>query len=322
MRKAPLRSAPMSTAPSTTTPPDPTALPVDEVQLRSADQTALWTRRVRPAAAARARLAFVHGFGEHGGRYVPTLRWFAARGFDAHVLDLRGHGRSGGRRTFVRRWGEFLDDLEAFLAHVEGQRQGDGPRAPLFLIGHSMGGLVVARALQDRRDRLPALQGAVLASPFLRVKMPLPAWKTAAGRLLSRCVPWFRLPADVDVATLSRDPEVGRAYLADPLVEKGATARWYTEAMQAQQDAFALAARLDLPLLLMHGEDDGLVDVEGTKRLHAECASRDKELRLWPGARHELFNESNKEDVRAHVLGWLERRLSSPDRPVAVGAAR
>lgn len=305
-----MSSTPASPAPSASpVTPDPTPLPVDEVQLRSVDQTALWTRRVRPAGAVRARLAFVHGFGEHGGRYVRTLRWFAARGFDAHVLDLRGHGRSGGRRTFVRRWAEFMDDVEAFLAHVEGQRQGDA-RTPLFVVGHSMGGLVVARTLEERRDRLPPLAGAALMSPFLKVKMPLPAWKTAAGRLLSRVLPWFRIAADVDVAQLSRDPEVGRAYLADPLVEKGATARWYTEAMQAQRDAFAQASRLDLPLLLMHGEDDGVVDVEGTKRLHAEAASRDKELRLWPGGRHELFNESNKDDVCAHLLGWLERRLS------------
>ncbi len=307
MSSTPASSAPSAT-PATPETPDPSALPVEEVQLRSADQTALWTRRVRPTGTARARLAFVHGFGEHGGRYVRTLRWFAARGFDAHVLDLRGHGRSGGRRTFVRRWGEYTDDVEAYVAHVEAQRAGEA-RTPLFLVGHSMGGLVMARTLQDRRDRLPPVAGAALMSPFLKVKMPLPAWKTTAGRILSRWLPWFRIPADVDVAVLSRDPEVGRAYLADALIEKGATARWYTELVQAHLDVFALAARLDLPLLFMHGEDDGLVDVEGTKRLHAECASRDKELRLWPGARHELFNETNKDEVCGHLLGWLEGRL-------------
>lgn len=307
MSSTPASSAPSAT-PATPATPDPSPLPVEEVQLRSADQTALWTRRVRPTGPARARLAFVHGFGEHGGRYVRTLRWFAARGFDAHVLDLRGHGRSGGRRTFVRRWGEYTDDVEAYVAHVEAQRTGE-PRTPLFVVGHSMGGLVMARTLQDRRDRLPPVAGAALMSPFLKVKMPLPAWKTTAGRILSRWLPWFRIPADVDVAVLSRDPEVGRAYLADALIEKGATARWYTELVQAHLDVFALAARLDLPLLFMHGEDDGLVDVEGTKRLHAECASRDKELRLWPGARHELFNETNKDEVCGHLLGWLEGRL-------------
>ncbi|MCW8137725.1 MAG: lysophospholipase [Planctomycetota bacterium] len=287
------------------TSPAPTALAVEEQQLRSADQTALWTRRVRPEGQSRARVAFVHGFAEHGGRYVPTLRWFAARGCEAYALDLRGHGRSGGRRTFVRRWGDFLDDVEAYLLHVAAHGEG-----PLFLVGHSMGGLVVARTLQERRHRLPALRGAVLTSPFLKVKMPLPAWKTAAGRVLSRWLPWFRIPADLDVAQLSRDLEVGRAYLADPLVERGATARWYTEAMAAQEAALATASALDLPLLFMHGEDDGVVDVEGTRRLHAAAASQDKELRLWPGARHELFNETNKEEVWAHLLGWVERRLS------------
>src|SRR5262245_16856987 len=123
-----------STPPSTT----PADLPLDELQLRSADQTSLWVRRVRPTSAARGRLAFVHGFAEHGGRYVSTLRWFASRGFDTHVLDLRGHGRSGGRRTFVNRWSDYLDDVEAYLTHVEAQRPASGPRTPLFLIGHSM----------------------------------------------------------------------------------------------------------------------------------------------------------------------------------------
>lgn len=287
-----------------------TELPVDELQLRSGDQTSLWVRRVRPTTAARARLAFVHGFGEHGGRYVSTLRWFAARGVDGHVLDLRGHGRSGGRRTFVDRWGDYCDDVEAYLAHVEAQA--GTPRAPLFLVGHSMGGLISLRTLQERGGRLPPLQGAVIMSPFLRVKMPLPAWKTAAGNLLSRWLPWFRIPSGVDVAHLSRDAAVGRAYLADPLVEKGATTRWYTEAMAAQEQAFARAAAVTLPVLLQHGEDDGLVDCEGTRRFFSLLGSADKELRLWPGARHELFNETHKEEVCQHVLAWVERHLAGP----------
>jgi alpha-beta hydrolase superfamily lysophospholipase len=293
------------------TPSAPADLAVEEFHLRSSDQTPLWARRVRPSGAARARLAFVHGFGEHGGRYVATLRWFASRGVDAHVLDLRGHGRAGGRRTFVRAWGEYLDDVEAFLAHVQASAGPLQAPAPLFLVGHSMGGLVVARALETRQERLPALAGAVLTSPFLRVKMPLPAWKVAAGNALSRWLPWFRMPTGLDVATLSRDPEVGRAYLADPLVEKGATTRWYTEAMAAQDAAFAAAGALTLPLLLMHGEADGLVDVAGTLRLHELLPGPDKALRVWPGARHELFNETNKEEVRAHLLGWVEERLGA-----------
>jgi alpha-beta hydrolase superfamily lysophospholipase len=172
-----------------------------------------------------------------------------------------------------------------------------------------MGGLVLARTLQARGAALPPLAGAALTSPFLRVKMQLPAWKVTAGRTLSRWLPWFRMPTDIDVAKLSRDPEVGRAYLADPLVEKGATTRWYTEAMAAQEATFADAAKLELPLLLMHGEDDGVVDIEGTRRLFGLVTSKDKELRTWPGGRHELLNETNKDEVCSHLLAWMEKRL-------------
>src|SRR5262245_21259221 len=135
---------------------------LEELQFRSLDQTALWARRAR-AAAPRARVALIHGFAEHGGRYAATLSALAAGGLDAWVLDLRGHGRSGGRRTFVRAWTDYLDDVEAYLRHVEQA----GGETPLFLVGHSMGGLVVASALLARRERLPAVAGAVLLSPLL-----------------------------------------------------------------------------------------------------------------------------------------------------------
>ncbi len=280
---------------------------IEEQELRSLDGTVLWTRSVRPAGSARARLVFVHGFGEHGGRYLPTMRWFATHGCETHSFDLRGHGRSGGRRTFVRHWAEYLDDVEVFLLHIAAK--GD---APLFLVGHSAGGLIVARTLQERRHRLPPLRGAVLTSPFLGMKTPLPGWKMSAVRLLSRWLPWSRLAANVDLARLSRDAEVGRAYLADPLVEKGATTRWFTEAKAAQEAAMTAGSKLDLPLLFMHGDDDGLADLEATCRLYAAAGSTDKELRLWSGARHELFNDLNKEEVWMHLLAWVEDRVPGP----------
>ncbi|MDC3379278.1 lysophospholipase, partial [Planctomycetota bacterium] len=103
-----------------------------ELELRSLDGTPLWVRSVRPETA-RAQLAFVHGFAEHGGRYQETLRWFAERGFNTAVIDLRGHGRSGGKRTFVRQWADYVDDVEAYLGHVA-ENSGE---LPTFLIGHS-----------------------------------------------------------------------------------------------------------------------------------------------------------------------------------------
>jgi len=280
---------------------------LDELQLRSLDDTSLWARRVR-ADAPRARVAFVHGFAEHGGRYAHTLAAFAQAGLDAWVLDLRGHGQSGGPRTFVRAWSDYADDLEAYLRHVEAASS--GPRTPLFLVGHSMGGLVVASALLTRRGRLPALAGAALLSPLLGVKMKLPGWKVAAANGLSRIIPSFRLPSDIDPDVLSRDPAVGKAYLADSMCVHSATARWFTECNAAQLRAHEGAARLgvDPPLLVMHGDDDRLVDVEATRRFAARVPG--VSLRVWPGGRHELLNETNQAEVRGAILAWMDEQLA------------
>ncbi len=294
-----------ATAAAGATAPAAGALQEDEGLLRSTDGTALWVRRVRPAGPPKGRLAFVHGFAEHGGRYAETLRWFAARGWQASAVDLRGHGRSGGRRTFVRRFDEYLDDVEVFLRDAAG-RPGEAAPGPLVLLGHSMGGLVVARTLEDRLARLPALAGAVLASPFLGVKMQLPAWKVGAARLLSRWLPFFRMPTDLDPDGLSRDPAIGRAYVADPLVSQTATARWYTETVAAQARALADAARLELPLLVWHGDDDPIVDGTVTERFVARAPGAGGRLHHWPGARHEVWNETNRDEVRAFALAWLE----------------
>ena len=282
------------------------ALIEEELQLRGHDGTALFARRVRPAQGERrARLAWIHGVAEHGGRYLSTLRWFAERGFDCSVLDLRGHGRSGGRRVFVKRWEEYSEDVTAFLTHL-----GRGEEStPLFLCGHSMGGLVVGRALQTHADRWPTLAGAVILSPFFGIKVAVPGWKVALGKVLSRVLPWAAIPSDLDPDLLSKDPEVGRAYMADPLVTHKVTARWYTEAVAQHEPTLRDAGRMELPLLFFHGEEDGITDPAATARVHAAAGSPDKELVSWPGCRHELLNEVEKEQVRARLLEWFEKHL-------------
>lgn len=277
----------------------------DELALRSRDGTALHVRRVRPAGGARARLLLVHGFAEHGGRYGHVLSYFAGQGFECQVLDLRGHGRSGGRRTYVRRFADYVDDAETFLV---GQGRGL-PELPLLALAHSMGGLVLLRTLQTRADLLPPLRGAAVSSPFLGIAAELPAWKTIAGKGLSRVWPAFRLPSDLDPSHLSRDPAVGQAYLADPLVVKSATSRWFTEILAAHRAVFEDAARVRVPLLLQHGTDDRLAETAATERLAARLAVP-HDLRLWPEMRHELMNEVGKEQVLEHLLRWFEARLA------------
>jgi alpha-beta hydrolase superfamily lysophospholipase len=284
-----------------------TILVEEAVKLRSADQTALHVTRVRPPEGKRrARLAWVHGVAEYGDRYLETLRWLAGHGFDCAILDLRGHGRSEGRRVFLKRFSEYLDDMQAYFAWQAEEE----PGLPLFALGHSMGGLVLIRTLQERLAALPPLSGAVPFSPYLELAAEIPAWKTGLAHLLSGLLPWFAMPTDLDPSLLSKDPLVGEAYMADPMVTKTATARWFTETLGETVEALSAASALSLPMLLMHGDDDGLAGLGGTQRFFAQLGSEDKELKLWPGARHELLNEVERADVREHLRGWLEARLA------------
>lgn len=280
-----------------------TALREEELQLTSSDGTALFARRVLPEGESRGHLAWVHGVAEHCGRYLETMRWFAERGFGSTAVDLRGHGRSEGRRVFVRRWAEYTSDVLTFLEDVE------APAGPSFLIGHSMGGLVVGRALQTQPQRLSGLRGAVITSPFFGIKVAVPGWKVGAARFLSKVAPIASLPSDLDANLLSKDPEQVRAYEEDPLVTHSVTARWYTEALAQHALAVEDASRITLPVLYMHGEDDGITDPVATKRVHELTASEDKELKMWPGLRHELLNEVEREQIREHLLTWFEARL-------------
>ena len=277
-------------------------LPLEEGRLRARDGTSLHYRRAAPAGPARGRLVVIHGFAEHGGRYGPLVQAAAARGLDAWAVDLRGHGRSDGARAFVERFEDYLQDVSAVL-DLAARDRSDGP--PVWLLGHSMGGLVVTRFVEEQPS---GVRGFVLSSPFVAMKMRVPAWKRVLAHGLSRVVPSFALPTDLDPAHLASDPEVGRLYMADPLVLKAATARWFTETLGAQRAAFAKAGTVALPALLMHGADDPIADPEGTRRLFAGLGSTDKELEVWPALRHEPFNERSGATVIERVLAWLEGR--------------
>lgn len=277
-----------------------------ELRIPSRDHTGLYVRQVPSDGQARARLLWVHGFSEHSGRYLETLRWFAGRGIESWILDLRGHGRSGGGRVRIEHFSEYLDDIDSFHSYVFQQRPCE---ARTFCIGHSMGGLVLSRWLEAGASTT-GLEGAVILSPFMGLKMPVPGWKLFASRVLSRLLPHLLLASKFSDEVLSKDPEVRRAYDADPLIPRGATARWFTETTSAQSAAISEALRIELPILVMHGLDDSLADVEATREFFAGIGSEDRELKLWEGLRHELLNEIEKQQVRDHILDWIDRRLA------------
>lgn len=252
----------------------------------------------------RALVVLVHGLGEHAGRYAHVLAFLAERGFACRVFDLRGHGRSGGLQGHVDSFGDYLEDLR--IVHDEAAREHAG--LPVFLFGHSMGGLVALRYAQERPL---GLRGLVLSSPLLGIAPgSRPSFLLAAlGRLLSRLRPTFRLASTVDPRHLSRDPAVGAAYAADPFVGRRVSARWFTASLQAMDEAQANAPKLAVPTLILAAGEDFLADTEATRRFAGNAPAANVELQVWDGFYHELLNAPQKQAVLDRIAGWIESRI-------------
>jgi alpha-beta hydrolase superfamily lysophospholipase len=265
---------------------------------QSRDGTQLHERIWPAEGAARAAVLIVHGYGEHIARYDETARALAHAGFAVRGIDLRGHGQSGGVRGFCRRFDEYLDDVDVAAARA----QGDAPS--LFLLGHSFGALVGAHyAIRSPS----ALAGLVLTSPFFKLALAVPPLKVLAGRIASRLVPTLALPSGLKGADVSRDPEIAAAYDVDPLNNKNATARWFTEAAAAQESLVADAVKLTLPTLLIAGEADRIAAASQARVIFERLGASDKTLRMLPGQYHEVLNEplADRQKTVAEIVAWL-----------------
>jgi alpha-beta hydrolase superfamily lysophospholipase len=256
-----------------------------------ADGTPLHVRRWPPTGEPWATVLMVHGIGEHSGRYERTGRLLAEAGLDVHAFDIRGHGLSGGRRVYVRRWEDFLDDLEVRLRAVR------EPGRPLVLFGHSMGALIaLTYACSDR----PAPDLLVLSAPPLGAAVPV--WQRSLAPILSRLAPTLVLANPISGDQLSRDPAVGTAYFADPLVQPRSTARLGAELLKAMKRGRAGLGRLNVPTLVIHGGADTLVPTRVSEPL---AAIPGVERRVLPGLRHETLNEPEGPQVVAAIVEWL-----------------
>jgi alpha-beta hydrolase superfamily lysophospholipase len=249
----------------------------------------------------RATVVMVHGYGEHCGRYQNPVGALRPRGFEVFAFDYRGHGQAGGRRGHIDHFAEYLDDLDRAIELARGRG-----RRPLFLVGHSLGGLIAARFVIERGKDLA---GLVLSSPFMGLKLKLPAAKVAVGKVASRWVPRLTLKNDLDVRALSRDPAVGEAYARDRFVHRVATARWFTETQTAQARCREEARAITLPVLVYAGDADAIADPDATRAVYERIASKDKTLTMYPGGYHELMNDTCKDEVLAKLGAWLEAHL-------------
>jgi acylglycerol lipase len=249
-----------------------------------------------------AVLLLVHGLAEHCGRYENVVNYLVPKGYAVYGPDHRGHGRSAGKRAYVDHFTDYLDDLKTFFDMVQGWH----PDRKIFVVGHSMGGTIgLAFTLRHQEE----LDGLVLSAAGVRPGESISPLLITVGKLISTLLPKMGMLV-LDASAISRDPAVVAAYDNDPLVYRDkVTARLGTELIATMQAFPEQVSGLHLPILIMHGTADRLVDPQGSPWLHEAVGSTDKTLKLYEGYYHEIFNEPGHEQVLADVENWLAAHL-------------
>jgi alpha-beta hydrolase superfamily lysophospholipase len=274
-----------------------------EGTFKGSDGVELYYQRWRPEGIPRASLAVIHGFGEHSGRYGNVVDWFVPRGYAIYALDQRGYGRSPGGRGHVNAFSEYRQDVAAFLDLVRNAEAG----RPLFLLGHSLGGLI---ALDYSLHDPSGLDGVIASGPSLGAA-PVSPFLLLLSKALSRLWPSLTLETGLEVAALSRDQAVVDAYVSDPLVHNLGTPRLGTEMAKAAERAQGHAADLALPCLILHGGADRLCDPKDSRAFFDKVTFADKQRHEYEGYYHEIFNDVDKEVVFADIEAWLDDHLST-----------
>lgn len=267
-------------------PPGPLE-PAETRTLPSSGGAKLHVELFRPAAAARAVAVMVHGYAEHTGRYREVGHVLVDAGLAVIGFDLRGHGRSSGRRGHIGSFTEYQDDLDAVLALARQLH----PGLPIVLVAHSNGALITLRALTDERRR-PDVAGAVISSPFLGLKLAVPKARIWVARLASKLVPTFSQKNGIKVEDITSDKAMQQARLADTLCHEVASARWFTEAIDAQAHVRARATSITVPTIWLIGGADPIADAKLSDSIARTVPAA--EVHLLDGFLHEVFNESDR----------------------------
>ena len=260
----------------------------------------IFMRSWRPDGAPRAVVALCHGVNSHSGQYLWTGEQLCARGFAVYALDLRGRGRSEGKRFYVDDIADYTSDL-AGLIGIAKERE---PGLPVFLLGHSAGGVVSCTYALDRQSEL-----AGLICESFAFKVPAPDFALALLKLIAAVAPG--LPAlKLKMADFTRDPVALAALEADPLT-KGEVQPAMTVAalVRANERLRREFPSLTLPLFILHGTADRATVPSGSEFFHKTAGARDKTLKLYEGHFHDLLNDLGKEEVLGDVVAWIEARL-------------
>lgn len=269
---------------------------------QSYDAGELFEQAWMPDDQPRVVLLLVHGLGEHSGRYEHVAEYFTSKGIGIETFDLRGHGKSDGRRAYVDSFDDYLRDLDVFCKRVQERHY----EAPLFLYGHSMGGTIAALYMITRQ---PEFKGLILSGSLLKMGADISPLLIKMAAIVGKYAPKMKT-TKLDSASISRDPEIVRDYDEDPLnYREGFPARTGYESILAAQRILTQAESLTSPILIMHGSADKITNPEGSRELYESVGSTDKTLKFYDGFYHEIHNDPEKERVFSDIYHWLELHL-------------
>ncbi|TAE54677.1 MAG: alpha/beta hydrolase [Nostocales cyanobacterium] len=264
----------------------------------------LYYQNWNPGGKVKGILILIHGLGGHSGLYGNIIKHLIPEKYSIYALDLRGHGQSPGKRGYINNWAEYRDDVRAFVKMVKKQH----PESPIFLYGHSMGGMIVLEYILRYPEDKSALQGVIAVAPSVgEVKVSiLRVW---LGKMLSQIWPSFSLNTGLDITAGSRDPQVIASYTQDPLRHTRATARFSTEFFKTLAWINIHAHEWQAPLLILHGSDDRIVLSEGSEIFYKRVNYPDKLRIEYPGAYHDLHCDINYVEVLTDLSNWMNQHL-------------
>lgn len=281
--------------------PPPDLAEHQEGFLHARDHLRLFWQRYVPRSKVRATAIVLHGGGDHSGRYPALVSALVRAGFEAALVDLRGHGQSDGRRWHVDSFSEYLSDFDVFHEKLKA----DQPDRRRFVVAHSQGALVAALWGMGREREV---QGFVLSSPFFGFALRPPLLKELGARLVGTVVPWLPVATGLGVEALTSDVELQGWTARDHLYGRSTTPRWFVEAKRAHAEALSRAAEFRAPMLVLAAGADPVADLQATRRFVEAAGSPEKRLVVYDGFRHEIFNERERDRPIGEAVAWLQSR--------------
>jgi lysophospholipase len=248
-----------------------------------------------------------HGFGEHSGRYQNLIAALEDEKASVYALDARGHGKTPGKRGHISDFNLYASDLAVLVQKARAENKG----VPIFLLGHSMGALIATLAAL-KSEVAAELSGLILSSGAFKPALDtVQAIKKAVGTVLARFAPALTVPAGLNVNLISRDHAVVQAYINDPLVHGMISLKMGVDLFAVGEALIEQASRITLPVLVFHGDADGIAQAQGSKEFFQALSSKDKTLKIYPGFYHETMNEplADRKQVLNDVVQWINKHV-------------